>query len=269
MTVYIQKRNLDKPENTYQFDGCYAAHEGAEHRGLKVIMFEDIMEVPARRYKSYTSDGNILVVACIEDTEKYLERLGVEIPKSINVPQFLIDRKYVNRKLSYMTLNEFKTFELDKPMFVKPLYKVKAFPSGVNTQRNMLPILLSDYTGSWDIPVLVSEVVDMVSEYRVYVSKNRGQIIGMRHYQGNEMLFPDVEHIRMVVNELCNSGEMPATFSADFAVIKNHSYHDRSNYGNYRTELIEVQDAWAIGAYGLDGNKYLSFLMERWAELTK
>lgn len=263
MTIYIQKQG-----GNYQFDGCYAAHEGAEHRGMKVIFFDDIMEVPARRYKSYTSDGNLMVVACVEDTVKYFERLGIPEPQAINVPQFLIDKGYIKRKLSYMTLNEFMEYEPNMPMFVKPLYKVKAFPSGVNTKRNMLPALLNDYKGDWNIPVLVSEVVNMISEYRVYVSKKRG-IIGMKHYQGDEFVFPDVKTLRNIVGELLMRDDLPASFSADFAIIRNETYHDRSWYGLHHTELIEVQDAWAIGAYGLDGDKYLSFLMERWAELTK
>ena len=255
MTVYIQKA-----EGHYIFDGCYSADEGAKHKGYKIIYFDDIMEVPARNY-NVTMSNNILVVACVEDTALYLSRLGIKEPESINIPLSIDNSNFIKREINVMTLNSFKDFFPNTPMFVKPAYKTKAFASGVNSKRNMLPLLLTDYKGSWDIPVLVSEVVNMVSEYRVYVSKKRG-VMGMKHYQGDEFIYPDNQYIYKVVQALIDDPKMPVSFSVDFAVIEPKN--------NYRyTEVIECQDAWAIGAYGLDGSKYIDFLLERWAQLTK
>lgn len=35
-----------------------------------------------------------------------------------------------------------------------------------------------------------------------------------------------------------------------------------------KTLLIEVNDAWALGCYGLESHLYAKFLLTRWAQLT-
>ena len=148
----------------------------------------------------------------------------------------------------------------DKPFFMKPLKMSKAFPSGVVTNYRNLPILLSDYKGPMDIDVCVSEVVDMVSEYRVFVrtkTYNDEHIVGMKHYQGDPFLVPSKEYVQQVINYLFRYTDFPHAYTLDVAVLADGS-----------TEVIELNDAWSSGCYGLNGKDYLSFYMDRWIQLT-
>ncbi len=62
------------------FDGCFSAYEGFLYKDTddyQVILFEDIMEVPA--------DRNIMLVASVEDTQIFFKRLGMETPKALDI----------------------------------------------------------------------------------------------------------------------------------------------------------------------------------------
>lgn len=50
---------------------------------------------------------------------------------------------------------------------------------------------------------------------------------------------------------------VPDAYGIDFGVTKDG-----------RTLLIEVNDAWALGCYGLESHLYAKFLLTRWAQLT-
>ena len=241
------------------FDFAMACYEGAQKRGMEIIKFDDIMEVPANK--------NNLVVACIEDTISYLERLGVDTPYALDAFAMLngsglIKRKYYVMKLSDIMPTEphqTMTFFKDKPFFMKPLKNTKAFAAGVVTNYKNLPIMLSDYKGPKDIEVLVSEVVDMVSEYRVFVrtrTYNDDPITGVKHYLGDPFLVPDKQYVVDAINYLKRYTDMPHSYTLDVAILSDG-----------RTEVIELNDAWSSGSYGLNGKDYLSFYIDRWIQL--
>ena len=100
---------------------------------------------------------------------------------------------------------------------------------------------------------MVSEVVDFVSEYRGYVIKH--ELKGLKHYNGDFRFFPDVKTIEKAVEDY-KSG--PAGYSIDFGVTSDG-----------RTLLIECNDGWSLGNYGLDHSMYTNLLTSRWLELMK
>jgi len=60
-----------------------------------------------------------------------------------------------------------------------------------------------------------------------------------------------------IVNAAVNDYiDIPAACSLDFGI---------TDYG--RTLLVEINDGFSIGAYGLDEELYAKFLMARWAEI--
>ena len=52
------------------------------------------------------------------------------------------------------------------------------------------------------------------------------------------------------------SGDAPAGYAADFGVT-----------GDGRTLLVEINDGYSLGCYGLQHNLYAQLLSARWAEL--
>lgn len=62
----------------------------------------------------------------------------------------------------------------------------------------------------------------------------------------------------IITNCLNDYKEQPSGFTLDFGVTDDG-----------RTLLIEVNDAFSLGCYGLDPLAYAKLLETRWAELTK
>jgi len=248
MLVYVQMHG-----NTFQFDGAYAAYEGAEHNGIKVddiIQFRDIMEVPAR--------PGIMVVASIEDTRTFFKRIGMESWEydAMDAFDLLRGSGLIKRKYQESTLEEFMKFG-KTPKFIKPRYVTKGFPSGVVSNIGNLPVMLSDYKGPKDIDILEVEVVDMVSEYRVFVRRRKNNpIVGMRHYQGDPFLVPSKNYITEVINYLRRYTDLASAYTLDVAVMADGT-----------TQVVEMNDGWSVGSYGLDGETYFGFLLDRWLQL--
>ena len=87
---------------------------------------------------------------------------------------------------------------------------------------------------------------------RVFV--RYGKILDVRPYKGDWRIHFDADIIESAVNEYKSA---PAAYAIDFGVTDDG-----------RTLLIEVNDGYALGSYGLfypDSSKLLS---ARWAELT-
>lgn len=231
-------------------DFVFAAYEGflhdrdADHYTLK--FYEDINEVPV--------NIDTMVVGCVEDTKQYLEALGVQIPKAFNVPEWM--QHMTSRNYRTMTVEEFFELPGDQPLFVKPV-ELKVFPGGVIKSHGMRRAALKDVPAG--TMVSVSNVIDIVNEYRVFI--RRGKIIGVKQYnqvydQSEWFVFPDMNYVFACKAAMEQSGQAPAAYSIDAAVLRNG-----------KTELIEVQDGWSIGSYGLDGTDYKQFLMDRWNEM--
>lgn len=102
-----------------------------------------------------------------------------------------------------------------------------------------------------DRPVVLSEIVDFVSEYRAFVLD--GEILGLRHYKGDFRIFPDPGIIDAAIEACLPS---PAAYGIDFGVTKEG-----------RTLLVETNEAFSLGCYGLTPVLYSTLLERRWNEL--
>lgn len=238
--MYIQSLNGVPTD-----DWGFAAYLGAKSRQLDVIFYENIEEVPASKY-------NILV-GCIEDTEKFLAKLGIDVPEALNIPLSL--RSFTGRWVLYTTMKGVRA-GTSFPFFIKPK-RLKRFIPGVVKDNRELGIFFNEVEDSTE--VMVSGKVEFVSEYRCFV--HEGKILGVKHYTGDNLIFPDGKLIKKMVEvyEDDSLGKIsPIGYSLDIGV---------TNTGE--TLLVECNDGWSLGNYGLEGIPYTNLLIGRWRELTK
>lgn len=234
--LYLEHLPTDKKR--LAFDFCYSAKMGAEQLGITTKVFEDSDEVPG-------SPTNI-IVGSVEACTKWLSTNGFRVPTSIPVGMFgrFYGRPVHNRSMS----NAYDLVE-QGPIFVKPATEIKAFTGFVATDATMLEVFSHDYKGE----VQIQPVLDIVSEYRCYVSNNK--IVGMKHYSGDPLIFPNADFIK----ECKAAGDQ----------LDYHSYVlDFGVLGSGKTILVEPNDGWAIGNYGLEPQKYYLFVRNRWLQLT-
>ena len=100
--------------------------------------------------------------------------------------------------------------------------------------------------------VICSELIDIRAEWRVFV--RYGNIVDVRGYKGDWKL-----HYDSAIIERCVASyySQTAAFAMDMGMISDG-----------RTVLIEINDGFSVGAYGLFHIDYAKFLATRWAELT-
>ncbi|MBO4998416.1 MAG: ATP-grasp domain-containing protein [Lachnospira sp.] len=82
-----------------------------------------------------------------------------------------------------------------------------------------------------------------------------GQILDIRRYKGSLGLCYDME---MVQQMIAHYKHAPAGYALDIGVTKQKD-----------TIIVEVNDGYSLGSYGLDPLLYAKLLSARWAELTK
>ena len=134
------------------------------------------------------------------------------------------------------------------PVHIKPRDRHKLF-TGKVVQGYRDFISLSGVPE--DEPVLAQEVVDLVSEWRATVL--RGKVLNVAHYKGNALSFPDANVIVAAVKAFTSA---PIGYGMDWAVTADG-----------RTLLVEVNDGFALGNYGVRGHQYTSLIECRWRQL--
>ena len=232
-------------ENNFPLtDWALHAYLGFKEKSMPIVLFEDIMEVPL-------SKTNI-VVADIDATHAYIKRFGGTLPKALNIPEELMS--FTDRNIRYMTMGEFKQ-DTELPIFIKGNNLAKEYSSifqaGVITKESSRRDFFNGVPD--DFPVLVSSYLDIVSEYRGYVID--GQLKGIKHYLGDIRVFPDMKVVDAAIEAYKTQ---PKGYSIDFGITADG-----------KTVLIEANDGYSLGNYGLEPALYSSLLAKRWIEIMR
>lgn len=137
------------------------------------------------------------------------------------------------------------------PCFVKPKTETKAFTGFVlRSSHNSYKL----FGLPNNLSLHCSEPVNWVSEWRVFVVQS--EIVGINHYSGDPERSVDLEIIESAVKMLENTPEKTAGYALDFGVLDSGE-----------TALVEWNDGFSLGAYGLHPEHYSRLLITRWQEL--
>jgi hypothetical protein len=234
LKTYLQKYNGE-----FIGDFVQCAYEGFNDIiGYQINYFEDPNEIPI--------GDNIIVVGSVESTISFFKRNKINIPKPLNIPEEL--KMFLGRDIQITTMGEFRN-NPTLPIFIKPYDKIKSFPSGVVNYKSTINLLLYEVPN--DVRIMTSELVDMVSEYRCFVHKNK--LVGIKNYLGDFRLFLDLSVVDDCISKFKNP---PISYTLDVAITNKNE-----------TILIELNDGWSVGSYGLDPQIYVKFLISRWNEI--
>lgn len=243
--VYIRHRE-GVPESV----NFFAAFDGFRQLGVELASFEGFGDIEA------IEDLGPEVGLCgyIGDVLASLKQLGVPAPAPLDYPEPL--KPFLGREVRRSTMGEVRR---GGRVFVKPVQH-KLFTGRVFDDRDAADRLAVVIVPS-DTPVWVSDVITIESEYRVFVL--RGEIVGVKHYKGDWALAP----VREVVNQTVKAYTgAPAAYSLDFGVRELDS-GDKWTPDIVDTILIEANDGFALGCYGLESTTYAKMMAARWEEL--
>jgi hypothetical protein len=238
MKVYIQANNDNLP---HHFDAACALY-GAIDLGLdhKLITYDCLDTINPELFR------NNLFVGSVEFMRKIFDKLG----KSPRVPD------NSNREEEFIKLSEVKTrIENGETLFVKPK-QIKLFTGMVVNKQFIFS--LNPYPDDTDVIVSKPFESEIVSEWRCYVRKNiiGDPIVDIRCYSGDPFIIPKKEFILELFNQ--NILKYPKAYTIDVAILENGE-----------NTVVEYNDMWAIGNYGIENEKYVSLLKERYFEIIR
>ncbi|MCC2669421.1 MAG: hypothetical protein K0Q72_1892 [Armatimonadetes bacterium] len=234
-TVYIQSRE----DGEFPGTGFYASWHGFTALSYSVRKFA-VPDLPDLDLSPAT-----VVCGSVRTVRTALTRLGIPIPAELNIPPGT--EPFLGRSVGRSTLGEVRKLQR-VPLFVKPFDQGKIFTGHVVSGFGDLlqTVNLAD-----DTPVLVQDPVEFRSEWRAFVL--RCKVVGIGHYKGDPLLFPDPAVIQGLI----------AAYEDPFIA---HSV-DVGIDGQGRTQLVEMNDAYALGDYGLPSVTYARMIEARWDEM--
>lgn len=236
-TVYLQKNELN---NEFINSNVYAAWEGFYFSGYERIPFfrKQMDHLPITK--------ETIVVGWIGTVAQAFEIVGATVPPEISIPDCLM--KYADRKIWKSTLGEVRADDNFKS-FIKPLYGHKDFTGHVRSGLQANLFATSMYPNEMEI--LCSEVVNFISEYRGFVLN--GKMVGLKHYSGDFRKMVDASKVEAAIKDYKGA---PSAYSIDFGLTDDG-----------RTLLVEVNDSFALGSYGLNTMLYAQMIEARWNEI--
>lgn len=242
MRVFIAKGTDQFISNEICTESTYAAFYGFSLMGAEIIFF-DAKEGPPEGLMR--SD---IIVGWIGNVKKGLINLGIEPPKELDYPDSL--RKYLGRNVWESNLYKIYNDSTTWPVFVKPKLGKQFTGKLVEKLGDMIGLGSQDNRDIW-----CSDPMDFKSEWRTFV--RYGQILDSRCYKGDFRVSPDWSLVEEAIEAYT---EQPASFTMDVGPVLQED-------GTYKTCIVEVNDGYAMGGYGLFPTQYAKMISARWCEM--
>lgn len=242
--AWVQEEGLGRLEPAMR-----DARDALVARGVSVTLFT--RKRLERRQLALTPDA--LVVGDIPVVQAALRQLGVEPPPDESYPPEL--RAFLGRRVWASTLGDVEASleSSERPLFVKPREQLKRFPGFVARDRTSLDAVVGV---SRRAAVWCAEVVSFVSEHRVYVAE--GRVLGVHGYAGDITVTPDRAVVDAALAAWSASGRAACGYGIDFGVLDDG-----------RTVLVELNEGYGLGNYGLTPDDALTLTLARWKELVR
>lgn len=231
------------------------AIDGFEYLAYKIIpvtMTELLVGKYDMLIREYPFVGSI-------DFMKKVFKRQKKTPLDIDFPEQILKSGLLNRKITKTTLGnaieylETEAVSGDKiELFIKPV-ETKLFDGIlINSQEKIVYNAYFHYVDKLT-PVWMCEKIKIISEHRAYVYN--GKIIYCCNYSGDFRINPDYGYIDKLISIYSKS---PMAYTIDIAILD-----DGSN------TVVEFNDMWSIGGYGMSSCAYAKMLRDRYFEIIK
>ena len=245
-TKFDNEMKMEIPHSVNIANAMY----GFRDMGAEIIPYHNIDEIYDR------VNREDIVLDYIEQCNSIFSKFGVE-PSIPDYPDVL--KPFLGRKIWKDTINSISRSEekWSGGYFVKPI-KSKVFTGKIIGS-------ISDLVGcgnhSEDYKVLVSEPLDICAEWRCFILYD--EIVDVRPYglllDRNRKSYKyhyDFKVLDSMLEAFVKWDERSVACSMDICVTKDG-----------QTLLVEINDAYSLGCYGLASIFYAKLISARWSEL--
>lgn len=258
MPESIQKNNRRKViiilfviERQKEFDADteQVFHDLLNQKYLHEVMHADINDFDTDiHYNEKMQINKRIAIGTIPFVERFLQYAhGIPYMQPIEIPDCLKKEEYLLRDYKVV---QAKDIPMSGMWFIKDASRLKRFSYCGEMKLFM-------YDGIFDKPkknetslhlnpehqFVLSEVIQILSEYRVFVWKD--EIKGIQYYDGEPTIMPNENEIKKLQKIVLNyqiDKERPHAYSMDIAVIKKDGHRDLA--------LIEIHPFACLGLYG-------------------
>ena len=245
-TKFDNEMKIEIPHNVNIANAMY----GFRELGAEIIPYHKIDEIYDR------VNREDIVLDYIDQCNSIFSKFGIE-PSIPDYPKVM--DKFLGRKIWKDTINSISRSEekWSAGYFVKPV-RNKVFTGKIISS-------ISDLVGcgnySEDYDVLVSEPLDICAEWRCFILYD--EIVDVRPYgllldigRKSYRYHYDFKVLDSMMEAFISWEKRPTACSLDICVIKDG-----------QTLLVEINDAYSLGCYGLASVFYAKLISARWSEL--
>ena len=218
--------------------------------GAEIIPYHTIDEI----YNQVEKED--IVLDYIDQCNTIFNKFDVH-PHLDDYPEMM--KRFMGRKIWKDTINSIASDESkwSAGYFVKPV-RSKAFTGKI---INSISDLVGCGNAYEDYEVIVSDPIDIKAEWRCFVRYDR--LLDVRPYGAlshsdydGYLYHYDGKALTEMLEAFKSWPERPAACSMDICVTKDG-----------KTLLVEMNDAYALGCYGLPSLIYAKFISARWSQL--
>ena len=245
-TKFDNEMKIEIPHSVNIANAMY----GFRELGAEIIPYHKIDEIYDR------VNREDIVLDYIDQCNSIFSKFGIE-PSIPDYPKVM--DKFLGRKICKDTINSISRSEAkwSAGYFVKPV-RSKVFTGKIISS-------ISDLVGcgnySEDYDVLVSESLDICAEWRCFILYD--EIVDVRPYglllDRNRKSYKyhyDFKVLDSMLEAFVKWDERPISCSMDICVTKDG-----------QTLLVEINDAYSLGCYGLASVFYAKLISARWSQI--
>ena len=233
MTVYIRKVKFPVEVTINK----YNAYVGAYLRGEEVVTYQSFHEIP------YLTKEDV-VIDYLNKTKALLNSMAIT-PEELDYPEEL--RYYLGRRIVPGIMSDVGPELFGK--FIKSRVGAKVISGRIIKDHQDLIGLNAEP----DYPIWISDPITFLHEWRVFVLN--GEVLDVRSYKGDYHYAYDASRIDDMISAYHSS---PKAYALDIGIAEDGE-----------TYLVEVNDGFSVGNYGLFRTQALVFHATRWPKLTK
>ncbi len=244
-TRYDSEMNMEIPHSPNIANAMY----GFRELGAEIIPYHTIDEIYDK------VDREDIVLDYIDQCNLIFRKFGVEpyIPDYPDSMEPFLGRKIWKDTIDSIASNEEKW---SAGYFVKPA-RDKAFTGKIISS---IADLVGCGNSTENYEVLVSEPLDILAEWRGFIIYDK--LVDLRPYglldgtRQSYLYHYDENTVKKMMEVFCEWQDRPAACSMDICYTKDG-----------RTLLVEFNDAYSLGSYGLPSIEYAKLISARWSQL--
>lgn len=235
MTVYVRKV---EPPTDFSVSP-FTLLTGFYLRGEEIVQYSTLDEIGELAYQD-------IIVDYVFQMQHIFNLMNIKV-RPIDYPNQL--QTFYGRKIEPGTISQIFESKTNWNVFIKPKADTKLFEGRVvRTRKDLIGLNVT-----YDYPIWISEPVQFVCEWRCFILNHH--VLDVRPYKGDYHVQYDPTIIDAAV---ATWKEAPSACSIDISVTADN-----------RTLVVEANDGFSLGTYGLNPYQAAVFHETRWREITQ